>query len=183
MTQPLFGSGRKLKEKYQQMLVHAGLMRNIAPRHTISQDVQNALLAGALQVDVPRRANSLDVFICSSESDMQMERAAIHHDLVAFLRPFCEQLQLDLRVVDPHYGLGSGTMALHADYWRRVRQEAELCLQRSVAVAFVCLIGDLYQTSVLPAEIREDEFTQLRTFLLQNMGSDAPAAARLIEKW
>lgn len=114
---------------------------------------------------------------------MELERSTLHESVMAFLRPFCEQLHLELRVMDPHYGVGSGLLQLHPEHMRRVRQEAERCIQRSAATAFVCIVGDLYETSILPADIREDEFNQLSTFLLQNMGSEAPIAARLLDKW
>jgi hypothetical protein len=74
-------------------------------------------------------------------------------------------------------------MRFHPEHARQVRAEAETCLQRSVATAFVALLGDLYEPSPLPLEIKEEEFASLRAFLLQNMGSEAPAAAVLLDRW
>lgn len=113
-----------------------------------------------------------------------MERSAIHDELQSFLRPLCEQMQLELRIFDPYEGLGNGSARLHPGHARYVAKEAERCLQRSAATAVIGLIGDLYEQSPLPEEIAEDEFASLRAFLVQNLtGSEAHIAGELLSRW
>lgn len=181
---PIFVGGRKLKPKYQQLLVHAGLIQQVASAEELPADLVQSMLSGSLKAEVAPRNTTVNIFLCGTLADMHMERAAIHDELQSFLRPLCEQLRLELRIVDPYEGLGSGNFHLNPQLARHAASEAEMCIRSSAATAVVGLVGDTYENSPLPEEILEEEWTQMRAFLIKALSaSESRAAIALMDRW
>jgi hypothetical protein len=181
---PIFVGGRKLKPKYQQLLVHAGLIQQVASADELPADLVQSMLSGSLKAEVAPRNTTVNIFLCGTLADMHMERAAIHDELQSFLRPLCEQLRLELRIVDPYEGLGSGNFHLSPQLARQAAREAEICVRSSAATAIVGLVGDTYENSPVPEEILEEEWTQMRAFLIKALSaSESRAAIALMDRW
>ncbi|XP_013395467.1 NACHT and WD repeat domain-containing protein 2-like [Lingula anatina] len=121
------------------------------------EDVITKTLEGQL-VDLPSQSSgAVKIFICCTQSDFQLERCILWEIVLPELQQYCSQHGLDVELVDPLHGT-----YVDPSYDRSLFDlcmlELEDCHRISQGPFFLCLTGNKYGPTPLPAYIKAEDF-------------------------
>ncbi|CAF0739662.1 unnamed protein product [Rotaria sp. Silwood1] len=146
---------------------------------TINISEFNRLVIGDFTQDFSKQASRLfRIFISSTFSDFKIERNELYRRVFPPIKQRCAQLGYEFQVVDMRWGVSDTADSDHtADIM--CMDEIHRCIDLSVGINFIYLIGNRYGYMYCPVEIDEDEFeTILEVAREENIDN-----IDLIQKW
>ncbi|KAK2144717.1 hypothetical protein LSH36_736g01022 [Paralvinella palmiformis] len=150
------GTRRELRTEWRDYLAEAAALLQ-KPRDLMRVDTQS----------LPNLKNKVVVFVSSTFTDTKAERNTLMKDVFPYLRSLCRILGLDFDFVDMRWGVNEETTLNHATAAICIN-EIDRCISESAGPAFLAIISHKYGYRPIPSEIEQEEYTTLRTSLVES---------------
>ncbi|CAF1017635.1 unnamed protein product [Adineta ricciae] len=121
----------------------------------------NRLVTGDFTEPFSKQTSRLfRIFLSSTFSDFKVERNELYRRVFPSIKQRCAQLGYEFQVVDMRWGVSDTADVDHtADLM--CMNEIERCIDLSVGLNFIYLVGNRYGYMYVPLEIDQDEFEKI----------------------